>query len=134
MAKRTSSNGASDNPTAVFDYTNYSRREQKQIARRQILLQRMGEKLDRYDEWENDEAFEAGLDEFERMSDESLEAVLKYVVSIPREWLVDGAPADLDWSKPESLDWLQTIRIQELLEAAATARSPEQVSGNSAKR
>jgi hypothetical protein len=129
MAKRTHDNGASE-PTPVFDYSNYSRREQKVIARRQIILQRMSERLDRYDEWEDDEHFTAGLDEFERLQDEALESVLKYVVSIPREWLVPDAPPDLDWKKAESLDWLQTLHIQDLLNAAAAAREPEQVSGN----
>lgn len=49
----------------------------------------------------------------------------KYVTSVPRSWLVDDAPETLDWSEPESFDWLRQDKFFALLEqitstAAAT--------------
>jgi len=45
------------------------------------------------------------------------------LVSVPREWLAEDAPAELDWRKAESLDWLLDVKFQPLIEAMAEARN-----------
>jgi len=45
--------------------------------------------------------------------------VLEYV---PGEWLVEGAPDNLDWHDVESLDWVQAGKFDELLQMVGSAR------------
>lgn len=46
---------------------------------------------------------------------EALYALIGTVlVSVPAEWLVPGAPAEIDWTKQESFDWLQREAFDEL--------------------
>lgn len=66
--------------------------------------------------------------------DELQQMLARLVVSVPREWLVEGAPEHLDWSDPASFDWLIADRIADLQQALIEARSPEVVSGNSEAR
>ena len=40
--------------------------------------------------------------------------VAKVVVSVPPEALIEGAPKNLDWSKPDSYDWLLQDAMTEL--------------------
>ena len=57
---------------------------------------------------------------------EEVQAILaKAVVSIPHSWLVPDAPPNLDWHKPESLDWLQSQRFEELQTAVKIGGSSE---------
>jgi len=45
--------------------------------------------------------------------------VLEYV---PADWLVEGAPDNLDWHDVESLDWVQAGKFDELLQMVGSAR------------
>ena len=45
--------------------------------------------------------------------------VLEYV---PADWLVEGAPDNLDWHDVESLDWVQAGKFDELLQTVGSAR------------
>lgn len=61
---------------------------------------------------------------------DSLDAHLSEVlVSVPPDWLVEGAPEDLDWSEPESLRYVRADKIQALREAMRIANDPESVTG-----
>lgn len=47
---------------------------------------------------------------------DALQAILAPLIrAVPRSWLVDDAPADLDWKNPDSLDWLLRDRFQDLM-------------------
>ena len=48
--------------------------------------------------------------------------IAEVLVSVPREWLTPDAPDDLDWHKPESLEWLLDAKFDALLQAMAGAR------------
>jgi hypothetical protein len=50
------------------------------------------------------------------MEQESL--ICEVLVRVPRDWLARNAPKDLDWSNPDSLDWVQESRYVEILGAA----------------
>jgi hypothetical protein len=118
----------------TFDYTHYSRKDQKHTMRQTLRLQNLAQRLEDYTLWPDDDAFEDGLDEFDRLQDTIMEAIAKWLVSVPPDWLVDGAPEALDWNDPTSFDWIRADKFQALSEAAVEARKPESVSGNSAKR
>ena len=62
-------------------------------------------------------------------TDRSLRA-LAQVVSVPRDWLVSGAPDALTCRDEHWWDWLRADKLDELKNAAADARQPESVSGN----
>jgi len=38
------------------------------------------------------------------------------LVDVPREWLLADAPEKIDWSKPESLDYIQVNHYLDILE------------------
>jgi hypothetical protein len=51
--------------------------------------------------------------------------VAQVLTFVPREWLVAEAPEDLDWSKPESLEYLRMDKVQALQDALNEAvRTP----------
>jgi hypothetical protein len=69
----------------------------------------------------------ADLEEFEALSDEYKEKfdaeadaqsdlICRILKSVPKTWLTDDAPADIDWSNPESLDYIQVDRYAQLLQ------------------
>ena len=60
------------------------------------------------------------LDEIEAQREKLLCEVL---VSVPREWLAEDAPAGLNFREPEALDWLLDAKFQGLIEAMAEARN-----------
>lgn len=60
------------------------------------------------------------LDEIEQRREALLCEVL---VSVPRDWLAEDAPAALDWRQAESLHWLLDVKFQPLIEAMAEARN-----------
>ncbi len=48
---------------------------------------------------------------------EQMGIMAKYVVSVPRAWLLTGAPEAIDWSKAESYQWIKTAKFRELYQA-----------------
>lgn len=118
----------------VFDYTHYSRQQQKATTRLTIRLQNLAQRLEDYTQWEDEEAFEDGLDQFDEMQEEIERTITKWVVDVPRSWLVADAPETVDWTDPKSINLVRADKFSDLSTAAAEARSPERVSGNSAKR
>ncbi len=82
----------------VFDRTRISHRDSKRGA---VLQARLRAANDDPDE------IEACLDEMDAF-------FAKFLVSVPRSWLVPDAPQALDWSDPDSLNWLQGDRWNDL--------------------
>jgi hypothetical protein len=66
----------------------------------------------------------ATLDELDRM-------FARYIVSIPADWLIPEAPANLDWSDPQSFGWVSENKIKSLIRAVRLAQTPEEISKNS---
>lgn len=50
----------------------------------------------------------------------------KCLVSIPKSWLVDDAPDDIDWSDTESFGWLIGDKFSELMQALQSAKQANQ--------
>jgi hypothetical protein len=55
-------------------------------------------------------------------------------VSVLRSWLVDDAPAEIDWRDPKSFDWLQGQKFSDLITAMNVESSPQAASKNSVQR
>ena len=49
--------------------------------------------------------------------------VCQVLAHVPREFLVDAAPEEIDWSNPESLDWLQDGAYQRLVQSIQQAKA-----------
>jgi hypothetical protein len=47
----------------------------------------------------------------------------KCVVSIPRSWLVKSAPAEIDWSDPQSFNYVKGVLFQDLMKALNEAQA-----------
>jgi len=59
---------------------------------------------------------EKAWDDLENLANEQLALIAQVLVSVPREWLLADAPDEIDWSKPESFDWIQSPCYGEILE------------------
>lgn len=73
------------------------------------------------------EETEAVFNDLDRM-------LARFVTYVPRAWLVEGAPENLDWSDPASFEYMLTARMVDLQAALAEARSPQETAGNSETR
>lgn len=59
------------------------------------------------------------LEDIGSEQEDMLAQVLRYV---PEDWLAEGAPDDLDWSDPVSLDWIQETFYPDVLRSVMSAR------------
>lgn len=66
------------------------------------------------------ESQDAALVELDAISDEQAVLLAQVLADVPQEWLIEGAPDDLDWSDVGSLDFIQTDRYGEILERLRT--------------
>ena len=88
----------------IFDRSRISHRQSK----RSIVLQARIAAAQTSGDWQ----------EMEHCLNESDEIFASILVSIPASWLIEGAPDNLDWSNPDSMNWLQQDRYVELIKLA----------------
>lgn len=62
------------------------------------------------------------LRELNQQAAEQRYIMSRVLVSVPRAWLDDEAPEELDWSQPESLEYVQEQRYAELIQAFTEGR------------
>lgn len=62
-----------------------------------------------------DEKIEAS-DLLSKLGDEQALLVAEVLVSVPRSWLIPGAPDEIDWSDPANLDYIQMQHYADILE------------------
>lgn len=116
--------------TPVFDFTNgYSHKEARENDLKMKRLRFLDMQLAK-GQFETLEAFEAALATYNELVTVLDSFISRVLVSVPREWLVPGAPEIIDWSKPDSLSWLNQDWYQDLMEAAVEAKKPENVAKN----
>jgi hypothetical protein len=65
----------------------------------------------------------AAVELLDTLGDEQAALVAQVLVSVPEAWLVKGAPKELDWSDPESLDWIRADKYQHLLQMLQTGEA-----------
>lgn len=99
-----------------FDLSNLSWKDAKSLSTQQMRLAQAQEARDI-----------GGIETGYASLEQSLSRV---VVSVPRDWLVDDAPVDIDWSDPASFNWLRGSRMTDLVKAFGEAQSPAEASGN----
>ena len=114
----------------VFDYSSYSHKDQREGHQLRIRLQRAGQQVDDADPTMPEDEFEALLARYTKLLSDIEFNMSKWIVSVPREWLMPDAPIKIDWTKPNALDWVREMHMDALREASAEARSPEGISGN----
>lgn len=100
----------------VFDLSELSWKDSKALTAAQMRVKGAAEAGD----WER---LEQGFAEMQQF-------LARVVVSIPREWLVKSAPADVDWSDPASFDLLRAKRMNDVLKLLNEAQEPDAVSKN----
>lgn len=49
--------------------------------------------------------------------------IAQILVNVPRSWVHEDAPDDLDWHDPESLDWVLEEKFPEILVAIGQSRA-----------
>lgn len=57
----------------------------------------------------------------EAESQKQAELICQVLQSVPASWLLEGASEDLDWSDPESLEYIRADRYAELLDMVVMA-------------
>lgn len=122
---------------AVWDFSKVSRKWHKAFAKSIREASKAGLLLSRPAPIGDDEAMRAHLDAqagamdaMEQYADEQQALIAQVLVSVPDSWLSSGAPDDLDYSDPESLDWLMPDRYAELLRQVQTGEAWASDSGN----
>lgn len=100
-----------------FDLSNLSWGDTKLGYRAQVLLNKG------HNEGDPDKVDEA-LSSMEQL-------LARSVISIPRSWLVDSAPDEVDWSDPDSFAaYLRGNRFNDLLTLFNESETPEAASKN----
>lgn len=107
--------------TEQFELQREQMRVQKEAAAAQADIRRLAKEDP---DAEVDEALVAQLDavvdftnrSFE-VSDQILEMMQPFIVDVPRGWLVEDAPGVIDWSKFESLDFIQARRLGDVTQS-----------------
>lgn len=62
-------------------------------------------------------------EELSAIGEEQAELVCKILKNVPRSWLMADAPAEIDWSEVESLDYIQADRYAQLLKMIGEGKS-----------
>lgn len=122
-----------------FDFSRVSRqwnneltRSLTQAARVQLVLQRQPN--DDMSDDDVDALFdrqERALDELEALAETQAALLVQVLAEVPTSWLLPNAPDDLDWSKVESLDFVQADRYAEMLNLLRTKDVPTDDAKNS---
>jgi len=106
----------------TFNFSKVSRQWSKSFAtsvqnatRAQITLQRPAPVGDSTALQAHLDAQEKALDVIAQISDEQAGLIAQVLTDVPPEWLIDGAPEAIDWSKIESFDWIQEEYYGEIL-------------------
>ena len=94
----------------VFDFSRVSWGMAKRNVTAQSLIKRASETND--------------ADLLARGFEQMQEYLAAVVVSVPRSWLIEDAPADINWRDPASFDLLLNVRMAELLRALNDAQTP----------
>ena len=114
----------------IFDFTRFSWRDAKSISRLQARATRVSALLDSTETMLNRDAFDEAMAAQDEVFDELQAYIARVLVSVPASWLVPDAPDDLEWSDPDSLDWLRGNAFSELRAMMIEASRPESVTGN----
>jgi hypothetical protein len=110
-------------PKPTFDFTKVSRRWSQAMAasiqratKAQIVLTRPPPKT------EDDKAIQAhfdaqekALDVYAELADEQAGLIAQVLVDVPREWLIPGAPEELNWGDAASFDYIQEQKYSQIL-------------------
>lgn len=114
----------------TFDFTKVSRQWSKAMSasiqkatRAQLTLQRPAPTGDAAAIQAHVDNQLAAIDVIENISDEQAELVAQVLKDVPREWLIEGAPDALDFSRIASFDWIQEARYGEILELLTTGEA-----------
>jgi len=113
-----------------FDRSRFSWRDRKMVDVIQYTVRRAAALLADPDTLRDPARFAEAVAEREKALTMMEGMLARQLVSVPRDWLVPGAPENIDWSEPQSLDWLQGRRIEELQAAMFAGTAPEDVSKN----
>ena len=128
----TDNRGNGDKPSGVVcDYSKIGRGWSKRITRLQADVSKANVVVIAK---QNDDATDAQRFEFmkERAiaaetvadADEETDVLLtKVIVSVSRQWLLEDAPKDLDWSDPDSIEWVREDRYGELIKEVMMQRN-----------
>lgn len=65
------------------------------------------------------------MEELPELTDQRDALISQVLQDVPREWLIPGAPKSLNWSSVESLDYLQTGKLEAIQGALNEALSPK---------
>lgn len=120
-----------------FDFSRVSRKWNKEfsasiakVTKAQIAMQRPAPVGDDAAIQAHYDRMDAAVDMLQTVADEQAALVCAVLVDVPRAWLIDGAPDDLDWDDPESLDWIRADKYQDILMQIQTGEAARQAAKN----
>jgi len=131
---RTHDNGTDSDEQPVFDFSGYSHGQARAVSIDLMRAQRLAAQIDDASVFKTEDEFEDAIVRYQELVDKLESFTSSVLVSVPRAYLVDGAPDQIDWANVESLSWIRQDKFQALQQMIGEARAPENVSKNSPKR
>lgn len=92
------------------------------VRKQQRALQRVTKAAENLDD---DEALEKAEAEAEKITQKMQDVLVRYVQSVPADWLGEDAPKDLKFEKGADLDWLLGDRIRIISDTVTGRRADE---------
>jgi hypothetical protein len=129
---------ASKKPHAVFDYSKVNfewqqefDRQVKNVTSAALTLQRSIRKQKKDEEDEDYEDYvqafydgkESAVETIGAASELQAKFVVQVLSDVPREWLLSNAPEEIDWSKVESLNYIQLDYYTQILSQIQTGEA-----------
>lgn len=102
------SNEKGEMPKPTFDFSQLTWQDSKLSTIAQMRIQQA--------------IAENNVDMLEKALDELDQALALVTRSVPREWVKDGSPEDLDWSDPASFNYILAPYMDKLRTAMSAAR------------
>lgn len=119
-------NGAKDTAPAlldekpVFDFSRSSYKDARVFGRLQLEINHLNKRIMSAGA---DTDITALLDELDAMGDRQEQHIMKVVVSVPRAWMIEGAPDTVNWQDNAALRWLRSDKFLILLDAITEAQN-----------
>jgi hypothetical protein len=119
-----------------FDFSNWSAGQERAIGNIQTIasrLQLIGDRINKGTATEEERAEfmrESSVESLDAVQDAINQKLAAVCVYIPRDWFVSAAPEKIDYTNPDTYDWLRSDKRQELARALREAQKPQEAAKN----
>lgn len=108
----------------IFDFSRVGKKwnyawtvSMTRASRAQLTMQRVLPEGASYEEvYQQGERAIAAMEELQQIGDDQAGLLAQVLVYVPRGWLLEDAPEEIDWSDVASLDWIRLDKYSEIFD------------------